>query len=394
MKNIKIAYILTYLDNSWFWLGIWLLYYLQFSDYAGVGILETTAFLSLTLAELPTGAFADLFGKKKTLILGFILSALASFIMGFSTHFFHLVISLITLGVGHALKSGTFEALIYDSLLDEKKASSFGKVMGHIGIIKNSAFAVSAAVGGFLYKINPGLPFNVLGTFFLASAVVCLFLTEPHQVDAIFSIKKYIEQTRKGFQMLFSPHVIKSTTALLSVVIFTHIAYQLLDSALALEFGFEERQLGLLASIIYISSAIASSLTPRMLQTLKPLSLFLFLGMLAALSLLISPVLSLFIGGIVLVVRQSMFTVMENLTSVVINQNTPSSIRATTISTFNLLKNIPYVFSAFMLGKIIDSYSAKTLAVGLALCIFVSTAITFLRKSDKSLLMGYTKASL
>ena len=64
-RNIVLAYILGYLKQSWFWLGIWVFYYLRFTNYAGIGIIESVMILTMTVGEIPTGAIADLLGKKK-----------------------------------------------------------------------------------------------------------------------------------------------------------------------------------------------------------------------------------------------------------------------------------------------------------------------------------------
>jgi len=65
-NNILIAYILAFAKNTWFWLGIWIFYYLRFTNYAGIGLIETVLTVTTTLSEIPTGAVADLLGKKKT----------------------------------------------------------------------------------------------------------------------------------------------------------------------------------------------------------------------------------------------------------------------------------------------------------------------------------------
>jgi hypothetical protein len=52
--------------------------------------------------------------------------------------------------------------------------------------------------------------------------------------------------------------------------------------------------------------------------------------------------------------------IQYNLISQVINDHTDSQYRATTLSTFNLLSNLPYVLTAFIIGKTIDSFSALT----------------------------------
>lgn len=40
-RNIYLSYLLAFCKNSWFWLGIWVFYYLRFTNYAGIGLIET-----------------------------------------------------------------------------------------------------------------------------------------------------------------------------------------------------------------------------------------------------------------------------------------------------------------------------------------------------------------
>ncbi|MCD8485138.1 hypothetical protein LRY60_06175 [Candidatus Woesebacteria bacterium] len=56
-RNIFLTRIIFSLNTAWFWLGIWVPYYLLFTNYAGIGIIETTVVVSAFLMELPTGAF-------------------------------------------------------------------------------------------------------------------------------------------------------------------------------------------------------------------------------------------------------------------------------------------------------------------------------------------------
>lgn len=70
-RNIILAYILSYLRQSCFWLGIWVYYYLRFTNYAGIGLIESIMILTMTVGEIPTGAIADLLGKKELYRLHF-----------------------------------------------------------------------------------------------------------------------------------------------------------------------------------------------------------------------------------------------------------------------------------------------------------------------------------
>lgn len=84
-----------------------------------------------------------------------------------------------------------------------------------------------------------------------------------------------------------------------------------------------------------------------------------------------------------LLTRFTMQTVFDNLSSEIINHNTDSAYRATTLSTFNLIQSIPYVLTAFFLGALADIYSAITLAflLGLFLLFYLGVHVLLKRRN-------------
>lgn len=48
-RNIQIAYLLAFLKNTWFWLGVWVFFYLSYTNYAGIGIIETSLIIAMTI---------------------------------------------------------------------------------------------------------------------------------------------------------------------------------------------------------------------------------------------------------------------------------------------------------------------------------------------------------
>lgn len=54
--------------------------------------------------------------------------------------------------------------------------------------------------------------------------------------------------------------------------------------------------------------------------------------------------------------------IIENEVSAEINDSTESKYRATTLSTFSLLKNIPYALSVYLLTSLLDKVSAFHMA--------------------------------
>lgn len=178
-KNVKIAYFLAAMKNSWFWLGIWIFYYLRFTNYGGVGLIETILIVTLTLMEIPTGAIADLLGKKKTLILAFLFELAGGLMMATAPDFSVLAASVFVMCIGGALYSGTLEALTYDSLKQKGNEKDYDKVISKINSIGLLTLAICGAIGGFLYSIGPSLPFYANAAGYGMGLLLSFWLVEP-----------------------------------------------------------------------------------------------------------------------------------------------------------------------------------------------------------------------
>lgn len=377
-RNILLTYFLTFFKNTWFWLGIWVFYYLRLTDYAGIGLIETTLIVTYTLFEIPTGAIADLFGKKITVILAFFLEAFGGYIMATATGLNSLVIAVFIMCVGGALYSGTIDALIYDTLKQDNKENLYGKIIANITSIGLVAPAICSILGGYLYLINPTYPFwgNFAG--YVLGFILSMFLIEP-KIDSIkFSFKNYLLQTKEGFSQLTRNTSIKwQVILLITIAGILTISSEMLDSFLGIEFGFKEAQMGIVWAIIFVLSAFASQISLKLKYLFKNFNPIYFVGMLIGITLIISPVIGLGLGFITLLLRSSLQGIFSNLTSENINSFTESKYRATTISTYNMIKNLPYVLTAFLAGKYSDLFGAKHLALVLGIILISLLFIQF-----------------
>ncbi len=89
-----------------------------------IGILFSIREITVYILEIPTGIFADNYGKKKSLLICF-SAYIASFFIFFLTRNFALAaLGMIVFGVGEAFRSGTHKAMIY-SYLEKKGWFSF-----------------------------------------------------------------------------------------------------------------------------------------------------------------------------------------------------------------------------------------------------------------------------
>ncbi len=145
------------------------LYQLLFTDHGLSASQVSTLFIiwSTTsfLFEVPSGAWADTFSRRKLLMLGSALSGLgyASWIVlptyaGFALGF-------VLWGISSALISGTFEAFVYDELAARGRTGSYA---GLIGRTKAAALVMNLAATAL------AAPLFKLGGYALAGAVSVL----------------------------------------------------------------------------------------------------------------------------------------------------------------------------------------------------------------------------
>jgi len=363
-RNIKLAYILTVVKSSWFWMAIWVFYYLRFTDYAGIGLIETIVISMTMVAEVPTGAIADIIGRKWTVLLAFLIEGLGNLIMAASPTLGILLISLPFLAIGSAFYSGSMEALVYDTLKEKKEENKYNRVIANITTCTLVTYAVVAIAGGLLYQISPRLPFVVTGLFYMGGAVLSLFLREPQIDSQKFSWLVFVKQNTQGFKQLFlNKGVRRWTIYLLAVTTIAVITFEMLNDILAVEFGFTPLSWSWVLAIIFIFASLVSQLGPILTNKIHKLLLFSVITIIIGLTLFVSPWVGMVAGGITIALRHALQFMFNNLTSGVLNEQIESSVRATTLSTFTLLSRVPYVFLAFFIGVTMQTTGARNFAL-------------------------------
>jgi MFS family permease len=360
-NNLKVSLITTSLTLSWFWYGIWIPYYLLFTNYAGIGIVEMVAIASAFIFEIPTGAFADLLGKKRTLQLSFLFVALGNLIMAMSLKFPHLLLSVFIIALGNTLLSGTNQAMIFDSLKATHDESSYEKFLTKINSISITSMAFASIVGGFLYGINPRIPFYATA-FASLLALFIAFLYEEPKIDTIkFSFSNYFRQNKVGFTELFKKSVSRSwIIKLLLITSFIVILNSIFDNALAINFGYKEKGLGILFAIAIFLAALGNHFYLKIKSVLGDKKLILLVIITLIASAIISPFVGIIVGTVSLMIRFFIYPFADIQASNSINKYVESKYRATTLSTFTMLYKLPYVLTAVIVGSMIDSLGAKS----------------------------------
>jgi len=81
-----------------------------------IGFLYSIRDLTNYLTEIPTGFFADAFGRRKSMVLAFAAYIISFFVFYTFSDFYLLAVAMVLFGLGESFRSGTHKALILEYL--------------------------------------------------------------------------------------------------------------------------------------------------------------------------------------------------------------------------------------------------------------------------------------
>lgn len=166
---------------------------------ATIGVMFAVMSITMLAVETPSGILADRWSRKGVMVLG-CLALLASAVIGaLSFNEPVYILSTMLWGVFAALYSGTYDAVIYDTAVEEYGDSAhFEKYLGRFKAVEGLTFVIGALVGAFIASTfdlrDPyivSIPLISLALFFLWK------FKEPqlHKAEVSDPVFKHIRQT-------------------------------------------------------------------------------------------------------------------------------------------------------------------------------------------------------
>jgi MFS family permease len=139
-----------------------------------------TFFVVIFLTDVPTGAFADALGRRRSFVIG-CAHRVAAFLLYFSAHHYavFLMAEMID-GVGTTFCNGAIDAWGVDAL---DKAGFNGlkdRLFSRISQLTSMGFMAAALIGGYVADVNIAWPWLLGATGFFASAIVAMSLMQEH----------------------------------------------------------------------------------------------------------------------------------------------------------------------------------------------------------------------
>lgn len=144
-----------------------------------VYIMESLVVVAAIFSEIYSSSWADLLGRKKTMIIGIFLSLIAVVIFAIIDSPLEVWIANILIMIGFSIVSGADEAFLADTLKSAGREGELIKIYGLSNSYRYLLVAIGSIFAGYLYEINPRLPIVLSIPPLVVSFVLLFFLKEP-----------------------------------------------------------------------------------------------------------------------------------------------------------------------------------------------------------------------
>ena len=329
--------------------------------------------LTMALSEIPTGAVADAFGRRTSMIIGTTLLALTYFLYARAPTFPFLMCVNLLWAISASFVSGAEQAFLYDSLSVLGRADDYPKIAGRVSMFAQGCMIAGGVLGGIVGSIDLALPFVLTGVLGLMRSAVVLSLREPPRMGdrSTSRRRRYKDTLRQAWRAMRARTGLRYALAYASTIplgMFAGVAVFLQPYARSV--GVPVAAMGLVLTGItgagMLGSAAAADVRQRLGERLilvaGPVVIMTGFVMVATTR---SPVGILFLG-MVAFVSAALNPMLENI----ILRESPADTRATIMSAESFLFSIILAGIMPVLGLIGDRFGLAVafITLGSAIC--------------------------
>ena len=316
-----------------------------------VFILQAIYSFTIGITEIPSGYFADYFGRKKSLIISTFCMFLGYLIFSNYSGFEIYIIAQILIAIGGSLMSGADSAIMYDTLIQIDKKDEYTKVEGRTYAIGNFSESIAALITSIILVSYPLLlPIQIQTFIIFLTIPICMTLVEPkinkddHINKSINILTKSIKialinNSKLRWYILFSASM---GIASLSAAWLAQPFFQILNIPLV-DFGILWASLNLIAGL-------GSYKSHNIEKKFELLSIIRIIGSLMFILFLLIYLNINYLGLLFIYIIYYLRGIITPILKNQINLLTESDVRATVMSIRSFILRITYAILAPILG--------------------------------------------
>ncbi len=306
---------------------------------------------AVLISEIPTGLFADRFGRKLSVAIGFSLFAVSGLVFILFRDLTGFIIAEILFGLAEAFISGAGEALAVDSIPDSDKKPMLEKLFTWRSRIRIAVMTSLMIAAGYMFSHNISITFYPVLIGGLGGLTASFFFISDNSERSKPGRRGVVAPLKNMFRQIKLATVLKMIFILSLVANFAFEGvdqyWQILLSEL---FDVDIRFFGFLTAAGAVAAFILVG--PCVRRFSGNLSFPLLVLLLAGIIISSLPNLPAVILPVLLVVYFGVKEMITPLFSIAINNAIDSHGRATFLSGYNLTCSIGEVVSGLMVGVI------------------------------------------
>jgi MFS family permease len=362
--NVRRFYLYTFFIQFQLWFPIWVVY---LQEKRGFSLTQVTAvdiafWMVIVLAEMPTGAVADRWGRKTSLLLGAITFATAIFFFGLASNFWSVLVTYVIWGISMTLASGADAAFLYDSLVPLKRENEFTRIMGRA----RACGVVAALVGGLIgaplaAATDLSVPILVSAGLLVIAVLIVLTFREPahHQQEARPNLP-YLQIMGAALRHTWRTPALRTMTALNAVLMSAGMTGFIFFQPFLVEAGVPIGDFGLLDVPVRLAAVAGSLVAYRLARRLGERNLLLALTAGFSGALLVLAAVPLPAGVLIFALLNFQLSTLGPVTTAYVNRHAPQHLRATVASVSNMAVSVVFAVVEPGLGFIADRTELRT----------------------------------
>jgi MFS family permease len=345
-----------------------------------VAIIFATHSIAVILLEVPTGAIADLFGRRISYLLGGVIAVIAFLFLAFGLSMFAFITYALLMALGSALMSGSDDAIIYDTLKAEKKEHHYKQIISLLRAIWPLSAIVGALIGGYIATISLALTIQLSLLPIGIGVFISFFIKEPKFKKE--KHKNIVKQVKQSTSFVFgNKQLLVLTLIALFMMAFGETAHNLKPLFLAFK-NISLEIFGIVFALTFALSSLGHYFSHHISEKIGNKKTIVLAATGFPICILIAAFTEGFISIFFLVLTGFLFGLRGPVHSHLLNLEASSSKRATIVSVNNLMIHVGLALGGVLLGKVADVWTINVAYI-VAGCALFSALVTALFLEDK-----------
>jgi len=168
-----------------------------------VNMVNVAFFATMALCEIPTGTFADVFGRKPSFVVACLILAGSFFVYAGSSTFWGFVLAEAIGAVGKSFSNGAFQAWMVDRLKHQEGKTELGNVFDWKYRIDRTGAIFGGLAGAFLANYSVAFPWIAGGVSMIIVSILAIILMKEEyfvrkKCSAKVNLKESWQKVRRG----------------------------------------------------------------------------------------------------------------------------------------------------------------------------------------------------